>query len=177
MYLTTLEPDLHIHCVEPSQSTFNQLKFNVESNHLQNVVSLYQMAVWKDHGQQNLFPGPSSGRRSLFPQSHQEVSGPSEIVNCTTLGELCEVCGETEVALVKIDTEGAELEIVEAASAETLRKIKRFAIEIHEDFRPGTRDRITKHLASHGFTLTNITTPPNRGNALGIMRAKRSETR
>ena len=80
LYLTTLEPNLHIHCVEPSQSTFKQLKLNVEANHLQNVVSLYQMAVWKDHSQQTLFSGPSSGRRSMFPQEHQEVYGPSEIV-------------------------------------------------------------------------------------------------
>jgi FkbM family methyltransferase len=174
LYLTTLEPKLHIHCFEPSESTFSQLRLNIEANRLQNVVSAHQMAVWKDNSQQVLQPGPSSGRRSFFPQSYEHVLGTGEIVECTTLAGVCDLCRGTDVEFLKIDTEGAELEIVESADSRTLSKIKRVAIEFHEELRPGTRDRLLKHLELSGFDQTCIITQKNLSYAIGIIQASRS---
>src|SRR5205823_10721468 len=57
------------------------------------VVSPYRMALWKDNSRQLLLPGPSSGRRSFFPQSSGQVFGTADIVQCTTLAGVCELCG------------------------------------------------------------------------------------
>ena len=51
-----------------------------------------------------------------------------------------------EVDLCKLDIEGSERDVFEAVDDETLRKVRRFAIEYHDNIRPGTRDVLCRRL-------------------------------
>ena len=78
----------------------------------------------------------------------------------------------SDIALLKIDTEGAEIEIVEGASQEVWPKIDRVVFEFHDPFRPGSRDRVCRVLEANGLRrFRNITSPANPG--FGVVQASR----
>jgi FkbM family methyltransferase len=52
-----------------------------------------------------------------------------------------------EVDLCKLDIEGSERDVFEAVEDETLRKVRRFVIEYHDNMRPGTLELLRRRLA------------------------------
>lgn len=52
-----------------------------------------------------------------------------------------------EIALFKCDIEGSEHDLFARAEARDLESIARFAIEYHDNLRPGTLDLIRRRLA------------------------------
>jgi FkbM family methyltransferase len=173
LYLTTLERKLHIHCFEPSESTCAQLRLNVEANKLHDVISVHQQAIWRDNKQQVLLSGKSSGRHSFFRQPDEQIPHCQETVSCITLAEALDFCDGRDIELLKIDAEGAELEIVENADSKTLSTIQRLALEYHEKLRPRSRERLISHLELNGFNEICVTAQRDLGEAIGIIQATR----
>ncbi len=162
---------VRVHCFEPASETRQRLKQNVEANGLQPFVSLHPVAVSDRRGEAELKAGRKSDVRSFFASSDSR-DGPGEVVRCVRLDEALAECGVGRVDLLKIDVEGAELEIVEGAPAEVWQKIDRVALEFHDTFRPGCRDRVLRVLRDAGYR--NITVEPQpRRPQLGTIRASR----
>jgi hypothetical protein len=67
------------------------------------------------------------------------------------------------VALLKIDTEGAEGDILEGASRETLAQIDQVILEYHENFCPGVARRCASKLESAGFRCDVHAIAPEQG--------------
>src|SRR6267378_2169653 len=121
---------------------------------------------------------PSSGTVELLRISSTAATafaargstGETFLAKTVGLDEVVGRCTQTEsLALVKIDTEGAEAEILEGASHAILARIQQFIIEYH-DFRvPGSLERCAKVLANNGFGCTVRPT----GGAVGLLYAVR----
>lgn len=98
--------------IEPDSENFDALKRNMALNSLGNVVAL-RSACWERAGSSlRLFRSPSPGKHSVLrPQRHFETVGT------VTLDGVLDGLGidPTEVALVKIDAEGAEPQILKGA--------------------------------------------------------------
>ncbi len=93
----------------------------------------------------------TAARHTFFPSSY---SGPGREVDveCTTLPELLDELRISRVDLLKIDTEGAEYDILLTCDPATLARVQAIAVEIHEtDGIPHTRDELVRHLTSAGF--------------------------
>jgi FkbM family methyltransferase len=75
--------------------------------------------------------------------------------------------------LLKLDVEGAEYGILLNASADTLRKIKRIALEYHDHTPAGTHDRLRDFLSAHGFDVTLQPNPVH--DQLGYLYAARRD--
>jgi hypothetical protein len=58
-------------------------------------------------------------------------------VQATTIGELLARHGVHRAALVKLDIEGAELEILEAIDSATLARVDQLTVEFHDFIDPG----------------------------------------
>lgn len=72
----------------------------------------------------------------------------------TTVGELLERHGIDHVALLKLDVEGAELEILEAMPADVLASIDQITVEFHDFIDPsqaGAVARVIRRLKNSGF--------------------------
>ena len=74
-----------------------------------------------------------------------------------------------QVALLKLDAEGAEYDAFSAATPETLRSFQRIAMEYHDNLRPGTLDLLRRKLEpSHDLIVE-----PTFDRGYGILLATR----
>ncbi|MEM4888165.1 MAG: FkbM family methyltransferase [Thermosphaera sp.] len=91
--------------LEPESLNYNILMNNVRLNRLKNV-SCYKAAAWNRDGEVFLYLSPWG--------SHSVITNfgiGSERVRAVKLDSI--VAGQYDVALIKIDVEGAELEVLE----------------------------------------------------------------
>lgn len=172
LYLQARAPGIRVHCFEPSASTREVLHRNVEANHLGESVRIYPYGVSDHRRMATLFAGEQSGQSSLFGTAPPSGQASTEEVECLGLDEALDLCEVDRVALLKIDTEGSEIDIVEGASAATWQRIERVVLEFHENLRPGCRDRIEAILRGYGFGQMEVE-QASRGGRQGILRAAR----
>jgi FkbM family methyltransferase len=100
---------LHVVAIEPNPTLAAMLRANVDANHLQRHVRVLQVAAGATAARGHLLPDDTNsgmGRVALDPQ------GSVEVVTLDSL-ELA------DVALVKIDVEGSEMEVL-AGAQETI---------------------------------------------------------
>lgn len=118
-------PDSSIECYEPVASNFELLKHNTNYNPR---ITVYNAAVAKESGKRQIYYGKNNiGEASFFKGEEQQ--GVGELVETISANSI------DQADLIKIDTEGAEIEIlsnlkakpdiylIEYHSAENRRKI------------------------------------------------------
>jgi len=134
-------PNAQIHCYEPVANTFNLLKINTEYN--KNIL-IYNVAVGKQDGKRFIFYGKNNiGEASFIKGEEQQDNG--EEVSVIAASSL------PKADIVKIDTEGAETEILSAL------KIKPdvFLIEYHSSDNRRMTDKILKDYVLFESSMRN----------------------
>jgi FkbM family methyltransferase len=171
LWLQSRARGIHVHCFEPASETRGRLERNLAANHLEGSVHVHSYAVTNACGVVSLKQAESSGETSLFPHA-TTLHEAEEFVRTITLAEAVLLTGASSIDFLKIDVEGSEIEIVEGANSQTWDKIQCVAIEYHDIFREGCRQRVTRVLRQQGFR--SIETIPVPGlPALGLIRARR----
>lgn len=145
-------PTGRVHCYEPSPDSMARIKSHVELNGVENI-SLYQSAV-----------GGVSGHISFFIHDKSALSSTKEVIDGRNMKDLqkievqqvaiSEVLSKVsgEIALAKIDCEGAEYEIMDKLSDSDLRRIKALVMETHKV--PGrSRAEILEKLRDNRFEI------------------------
>jgi len=130
--------------VEPNPDNIRFLKRNIRLNNLNNV-KLIRAALSDQDGETTLFVGEHSGRHTIMADSRR---GKMTVRTCrldTLLSKF------TEVKLLKMDIEAAELKVLEASRQ--LRKVKRYVVEVHREhyFKP-----LTELFQRNGFRVKII---------------------
>jgi FkbM family methyltransferase len=139
-------PNVRIHAYEPSPGAFATLQRNVESNHLQNRVSLFCEAAGATDGRGMMeVHGPSLIGEVRFRADSR--GAPVRVSSLRTI--LDRVDGP--IRLLKIDIEGAEADVIEGASAESLRRVRRTVIECHPARVIDVEARLSRALGAAGF--------------------------
>lgn len=75
-------------------------------------------------------------------------------ISATTLSDLLQRHSVDRVALVKLDIEGAELDVLCTTDPSVLRRVDQFTVEFHDHADPGQEPAIrevSKHLIDQGF--------------------------
>ncbi|GEM_PF-3526239 len=151
-------PAARVLAVEPVGATYQQLTANLSLNSCEHVYPVHG-AAYSDHRHIQLHTYPpvstvaSEDIEALdqgWIDSHQLQK---EVVEAFRVDELCRRYAEdgfTEVDLLKIDVEGAELEVVKGAQ-ELLKRTARIVIEWHSDTQ---RAAVTEYLTRRGYRLT-----------------------
>ena len=105
---------------EPFAETARLLEASVWLNGFSSITEIHQAAVSTASGSQLLYLGATSGHHSLFPL-YAETGEHSKSVQ-VPLVKIDDVIDEKQpVALIKIDVEGAELQVLETAGQTILR--------------------------------------------------------
>jgi FkbM family methyltransferase len=171
LYLQWRAQGIRMHCFEPAAETRRRLEHNIRSNELEEWVSVYPFAVSDHEGVVHLQQARKTGVRSLFGNPQAE-GPPPEAVPCLNLSRALDLCGAGRVDLLKIDVEGAEVEIIEGAGAGVWERIDRVALEFHDQYRPDCRQRVEAALAAQGFGHIAVDTQPGSPQ-VGVIRACR----
>lgn len=120
--------------VEAETNNFNQLNKNLELNEIKNVISV-NIALSDFNGEKDFFITKGSGCHSFLPTAGQEIIDKIKIkVNSldTLIGEL----NIKRIDLLKIDAEGAELEILKGGRETLIKNPKmKMVIAAYHSFR------------------------------------------
>ena len=143
-------PGVMVYAFEPAPENFALLSNNMARNGLSNVV-LAQRAVSGARGVRQLHIADSPAEYSL----HIVKCGGGQLaVESTTLAEIIAEHGIETVDLLKMDCEGAEYEILEAAASQgALRRVSRVALEAHVLDASRSPSRLVALLAAQGFRV------------------------
>lgn len=174
---------LHVHqlcakanviAMEPFKENFAYLRRNLETANATSV-DARPIALGHRTGFAKMKP---VGKRS---QDHQVVNpnSPADTVACNptqdpdtiqTIGlvDLMKEVGSREVALFKCDIEGSEVDLLGDARPEQLRPIQRFAIEYHDNIRPGASSLLIQTLSATHNTFLRDVSPLGYGMLYGV---------
>lgn len=143
------DPGVKVDAYEPNPLTFDTLHRNIHDNALDSRVRVFHEAVTAQNGVVMLWSGGSSVLSST--SAGAAVGGVSVSVPAISLDRAIGRTGSSHVAL-KIDAEGAEVEILESASETTLAAIDEVALEYHDAIVPEAGARCRAVLVRAGFT-------------------------
>ena len=90
------------------------------------------------------------GKHTILRERIKEANDV-EVVDCMDLNDILEINNIAKVDFLKIDVEGAEYEIIFNCNDNTLKKIRRIAMEYHEIDSYNPND-LVKFLTGKGFS-------------------------
>ncbi len=165
LYLSSVAPGIRIFAFEPHPETFNRLRMNLAENRLEGSITAHQLAVGRRPGEVHLsrVDGLDSGHECAI------ATGLGDAVRCIGLSEALELAEGRGVDLLKVDTEGAEAEIIAFAPVTVWSRITRVVAEYHG---LSNRDKAIQALERGGYECR---VEPTRGfeQLLGLVYARR----
>lgn len=142
-----------VHCFEPVSSTRERLLTNVSNNRSTASVHVYPFAVSRSRGEGYIQLTDSSLRAKMVNSSNRGA----ELIQCITLSDALHLCEPVNrIALLKIDTEGSEVDILSGADKTDWGRIDRVALEYHDNLRPGSKTACLSILESLRFSLFRL---------------------
>ena len=165
LWLVRQNPRCRVVAIEPSTENFACLQANVAAMGARQV-STYRYAL-----------GPRGGTGRVEPTTdrsidHRLVPAPAsnaDAVPILSLQDLLDVAGADNVAMLKMDIEGAEYDVFAEVAQSTLRRVERLAVEYHDHLRPGTLNLIQQRLEpTHDVTIR-----PKKDEDYGVLLATR----
>ncbi len=132
--------------VEPNPANLALLRANLERNGIQNV-EVVEAALWPGEGEVQLdVTGPTSAGSVV-----SDGDGATLTVPTVDLDALVKRLGAVD--LLKLDIEGAEFELLRAASPATLARIDTIVGELHLWADPSSGDDLRRRLEGEGFEV------------------------
>lgn len=159
IFLATQEENVKIFSFEPLPENFELLKYNIKLNGLQDKIFPFRLGVARKKGKRLFFrERVNLGASSLFPRNHQSTK--KEMIKCITLKEIFNLNKIRTCGLLKIDCEGAELEILLNTPRSIFKKIKNIVLEYH--LKKAEMQKLRKFLELNHFKVwldRGVTTP------------------
>ncbi len=144
-----------IYAIEPFPETMLRLKINIDRNNLGSIVQTIELALAGDTGTRNMVLRGVGYSQSAALLSIDNPTGTQ--VKVSTLADFLTQIDCGEVDMLKLDIEGAEYEVFQSSSVETLRKIKSIFIEYHPSSSSiqnlASKERLFEKILSSGFEL------------------------
>ena len=172
LYWAFRNTDLQLHCYEPNPSAFSTLERNVEENGIRPRTTTFNEAVGRTGGILSLWVDVPTDLSTAYMDTAPAEGGRRMNVPMVALDDAWQRLGKKEIWLLKVDTEGAEVDILEGASQELLASVKNAIVEYHDNIVPGSFLRCQRILDLAGFQSRVLRHPWNEG----IIYAQRQAT-
>ena len=135
--------------VEPHPLNAKLLRANLALNRLKRKSTVVEAALGRREGMGELYVADAAGQHSLFYDERKHKGRPALRVRITTADKLVHELHLKRVDFMKIDVEGAELDVLMGAR-ELLREFRPvLVIEVHTDRMPG----VLRLLRAYGYSL------------------------
>lgn len=148
-----------IYCYEPEKNNFNILQKNIS-----NITIAKQYIISDISYSRLLFLDKTIGGHSIYNNNiNNTKTGESYLIQSKTLNDIFLEEKLDRINFLKIDAEGAELEIINSITDENLNKIDKIVLEYHDmifNFNDELKENLVKRLNMLGFNswVQNITT-------------------
>ncbi len=163
---------VRIHSFEPSSDRRVRMKKNITANRLNPFITVYPFIVGvAAKVEPQLQTAGKSGLRALQGKPNSSFS-MLDVLPILSLTEAIDLTGAAEVDLLKVESPGTEVEILEAADSETWSKIRRIVVKYHDDLSPDCRERLIEILSHQGFDFLDEL-PDRKKPGVGLIRASR----
>lgn len=140
-------PNARIIAIEPESSNFTMLQTNCEG--IKNI-TLIKSALWSNACRLRI--ADSDAAAWAFSVTDQlPVDDRSEPVMATTIPEILDRMNAIQIDLLKLDIEGAELELFSVGSEKWLNRVCNIVIELHDRYVPGCAKAFYSALSSRNF--------------------------
>jgi FkbM family methyltransferase len=136
-------PKIPVHCFEPNPTVYRRLVRNLKANSIRNAGAV-NSAITASDGSVPFYVGSSTVTGSICAR---EPTMPSFYADTQALDSYCYRHSIESIGLLKVDVEGAEVEVLKGAQS-TLKITKLIMIECHSH---GLESSVRAMLASHGF--------------------------
>lgn len=153
----SLSPLSIIYCFEPILKTFNELKFNMNGK---KQVKCFQLAFGSREGSATMISNGISTMNCLVDENHLGLDEQTELVSILPLDGFCEANNVDHISYLKIDTEGADLDVLKGADKMLATKSVDF-IEVEAGMNPNNKyheslEVLKSFLESHGYYIFGI---------------------
>jgi FkbM family methyltransferase len=149
IYLSSKFPDAIIYTFEPLTENFEILKKNIQ--HYQNIKA-FNVGLGAKNGSFKVFLSNDSenfGGVSLYPDPVGNVAESYVLCEVNNINDIVKKHNIGIIDLIKIDTEGAEYDILLSLEEKTLRNVSWITGELH-----GNRDfEVLNYLENLGFSI------------------------
>jgi len=171
LWVASRYPQVRVLAVEPSPRAFDFLQANISCNRLRNVTAV-PCACGGRGGQAAFYARGSSVGGTLYsPHPADNQPQPPAEVSVLGLDELFRRYQVERCALLKLDCEGAEYEILYSAAPAVLDRLQRVTLEYHTGLNQHTPEELAAYLEQHGFAVRSS---PGTSPGCGYLHAKRS---
>ncbi|MDR3487956.1 MAG: FkbM family methyltransferase [Bradyrhizobium sp.] len=143
-------PSAKILSVEPDDDNFALLESNTKA--LGDRIQREQAAAWMEDGRINIYTESEDGvpLGAWGIQVSNRLGHSNKSTKCSQIPTLLSQAGFEEVDILKVDIEGAELELFAQSTRVWLPKIKLLVVETHDRFRPGSEEAV-RHAVNELF--------------------------
>ena len=159
-----------VYAFEPNPDCYRRLSKSVVENELTNTIDIFNYAIGQTTGSGVMHvPNNQTALGSVVPRD-TPVFGQAPVVRLTSLDLILPALGVEHVDLLKIDTEGAEVDVLHGA-VRTLRTTKRIIVEYHS---PALQRQVAAIFQSHGFRqVLDVDTPAPYLPEAGVIYAEK----
>lgn len=147
LYFARLFPDARILAIEPEPSNFAILQENLSG--MPNV-TLVQGAVWPEEKQIRIADSTVDKWMFTVTEAGRDAASSTEVA-AITVPRALEMMGASAIDLLKLDIEGAELELFAKRPLPWLQRINLLVIELHDRLRPGCAQVLYRALDQRQF--------------------------
>jgi FkbM family methyltransferase len=154
---------LRIHAYEPNPAAFEMLQRNINDNHLEQRVVAFPEAVGGGSGDLSLWVDVNTTLSTAYLANSPGEGGRKIKVPMISLDEVWRRLDQAPIWMLKIDTEGAEGDILENASISALQATQNAIVEYHDNIVPGVSERCYRVLKAAGFKWRTLVHPWQEG--------------
>ncbi len=141
LYFSRKYPEAKIVCIEPSEANYKLLMQNAQ---MPNIVCI-KGAVWSKSGNLELVDAQKHN-------GNEVIESDSGSIKSYSIEDIMEIHGMPHIDILKIDVEGAELEIFSKGFENWLPKTRVIMIELHDRKKPGCSTVFHSVMDRYGFT-------------------------
>jgi FkbM family methyltransferase len=171
-WVATQYKGLRVVALEPSSRMCAALRGNVAASRLHDV-TIVQAACGAGPGEAPLYSRGAEGMNSLYQRdNYGSAFRRLETVQILPLDELFRRFAIDRCALLKLDCEGAEYDILFNAADDTLARVEHIAMEYHVGLAPGCPETLRDFLEGRGFTVRYSPLADEEGGYLHAVRRR-----
>ena len=151
LYYLHAYPKAYVVAIEPDPQSFMVLQKNLES--YRDRVSLMNRAVWPRHTKLAITRGQSFGESSWSNYVRETKTNNVDVVNAITMDDIINKYGLAAIDIIKINIEGAEIDLFSGDCHSWLDITRNIIIEFHDGLRPGCSDVFFRALSKYAYSL------------------------